>query len=164
MEPLRGNVQTRLKKLADGVVDATVLALAGLSRLGLADRASSVLEPEDMLPAIAQGAIGVTCRTDDAPAHRCLAALDHPDSHQTVRIERAFLAELDGSCRTPIAGLAEIMGAELRFRGLVLKPDGSQVRRTSLVGLAAHGEDLARRAAGDILGGLDFFALPTAPR
>jgi len=70
-----------------------------------------------MLPAIAQGAIGVTCRTDDEPAHRRLAPLDHPDSHQRVRIERAFLAVLDGSCRTPIAGLAEITGAELRFRG-----------------------------------------------
>jgi hydroxymethylbilane synthase len=166
VEPLRGNVQTRLKKLEDGVVDATLLAMAGLSRLGLADRVTSVLDPEDMLPAIAQGAIGVACRTDDEPAHRRLAPLDHPDSNLRVRTERAFLEVLDGSCRTPIAGLAEIDSLRLRFRGLVLKPDGSEAREKILVGLHHQGELLGRRAAAAILDfcGPDFFVARTEPQ
>ncbi|HIJ38893.1 MAG TPA: hydroxymethylbilane synthase, partial [Rhodospirillaceae bacterium] len=110
VEPLRGNVQTRLRKLEEGVVDATLLAMAGLRRLGLADRVASALSTEDMLPAVAQGAIGITCRSEDHAALARLAPLDHAESHIRVLAERAFLGVLDGSCRTPIAGLAELEG------------------------------------------------------
>ena len=114
----RGNVETRLKKLAEGQADATLLALAGLERLGLASHATSILPTDEMLPAVAQGAIGVTCRSDDAKTLELLAALNDQTSATAVMCERAFLARLDGSCKTPIAGLAEIEADMLRFRGL----------------------------------------------
>ena len=152
VEPLRGNVQTRMKKLEEGVVDATLLAMAGLSRLGLTDRIASLLEPEEMLPAVAQGAIGVTCRADDTAAHRRLAPLDHAESHVRVLAERAFLAVLDGSCRTPIAGLAELSGERLALRGLVIKPDGSLAHECHRIGDRAHAESLGREVGEDLLG------------
>ncbi len=163
VEPLRGNVQTRMKKLEEGVVDATLLAMAGLRRLGLTDRIASLLEPEEMLPAVAQGAIGVTCRADDAVAHRRLAPLDHADSHVRVLAERAFLAVLDGSCRTPIAGLAELSGDQLVFRGLVVKPDGGLAYESRQVGDRAHPESLGRRVGEELLGrcGPGFFDFKT---
>ena len=108
MIDFRGNVETRLRKLAEGQADATLLALAGLERLGLASHATSILSTEEMLPAVAQGAIGVTCRSDDAKTRALLAALNDAASATAVACERAFLARLDGSCKTPIAGLAEI--------------------------------------------------------
>jgi hydroxymethylbilane synthase len=123
---LRGNVETRLKKLEQGMVDATLLALAGLERLGLTSHVTSVLPTDEMLPAVAQGAIGVSCRSDDAKTHNLLQALNDDITATAVACERAFLGELDGSCRTPIAGLAEITDGALRFRGLVLTPDGSE--------------------------------------
>jgi hydroxymethylbilane synthase len=123
---LRGNVETRLKKLEQGMVDATLLAVAGLERLGLTGHITSVLPTDEMLPAVAQGAIGVVCRTDDANARALLQALNDDRTATAVACERAFLGELDGSCRTPIAGLAEITDGALRFRGLVLTPDGSE--------------------------------------
>jgi hydroxymethylbilane synthase len=122
----RGNVETRLKKLEQGMVDATLLALAGLERLGLTRHITSVLPTDEMLPAVAQGAIGVSCRSDGAETRELLQALNDDRTATAVACERAFLAELDGSCRTPIAGLAEITDGALRFRGLVLTPDGSE--------------------------------------
>jgi hydroxymethylbilane synthase len=122
----RGNVETRLKKLEQGMVDATLLALAGLERLGLTGHVTSVLPTDEMLPAVAQGAIGVSCRSNDAETRELLQALNDDRTATAVACERAFLAELDGSCRTPIAGLAEITDGALRFRGLVLTPDGSE--------------------------------------
>ena len=121
----RGNVQTRLKKLEDGVADATFLAAAGLNRLGLSHIAKSFLDPDVMLPAVAQGAIGIERRSDDTRVAEILSAIhDTPTGHQ-LAAERAFLRGLDGSCETPIAGLAELNGSTLRLRGEVLRPDGS---------------------------------------
>lgn len=122
----RGNVETRLKKLDQGIVDATLLALAGLERLGLTGHVTSVLPTDEMLPAVAQGAIGVSCRSDDAQTRELLQALNDDSTATAVACERAFLGELDGSCRTPIAGLAEIADGLLRFRGLVLNPEGTE--------------------------------------
>jgi hydroxymethylbilane synthase len=159
---LRGNVETRLNKLADGQADATLLALAGLERLGLASHATSILSTEEMLPAVAQGAIGVTCRSDDANTRALLAPLNDATSAATVGCERAFLARLDGSCKTPIAGLAEIADGILRFRGLILAPDGSEWYGVELTGAAENsrnigadaGEELRVRAGPDFIASL----------
>jgi hydroxymethylbilane synthase len=132
--PLRGNVETRLRKLDDGTVDATILALAGLKRLGLADRATRIMDVEEFLPAVAQGAIGIEARTDDARTLSLLARIDHADTSAAIACERAFLAELDGSCTTPIAGNAAISSGVLELRGLIVKPDGSAAKQTSLAG------------------------------
>jgi hydroxymethylbilane synthase len=134
---LRGNVETRLHKIEQGEADATVLALAGLERLGLASHAAAVLSTEEMLPAVAQGAIGVACRADDKSTIALLAPLNDATTAACVTCERSFLATLEGSCKTPIAGLAEMADGTMRFRGLVLKPDGS----------AWHGAELAAAAA-----------------
>jgi hydroxymethylbilane synthase len=123
----RGNVQTRMRKLEEGVAVATFLAMAGLNRLGLAHIARCAIEPEEMLPAVAQGAIGVERRADDSRAAELLAAIHHGPTGQRLACERAFLAALDGSCETPIAGLAELQGARIRMRGEILRPDGSEV-------------------------------------
>ena len=123
----RGNVQTRMQKLENGVADATFLAMAGLRRLGMAEVAQSPISPEDMLPAVAQGAIGIERRQHDARAAEMLAAIHDRDTGLRLAAERAFLAGLDGSCETPIAGLAERDGATLRLRGEILRPDGSEV-------------------------------------
>ena len=128
--PLRGNVATRLDKLAAGEVDATLLAVAGLKRLGEAERIQTYLSPEEMLPAVAQGAIGLERRTDDEETATLLAPLNHEESALRVAAERALLAGLDGSCRTPIAGLADIDGERLRLRALVAMPDGSAQHHT----------------------------------
>jgi hydroxymethylbilane synthase len=151
----RGNVETRLAKLADGEAEATLLAMAGLNRLGLADKASAVLAPEVLLPAVAQGAIGVEIRTDDAATAARLVPLNDAPTEACIAAERAFLAALDGSCKTPIAGLAVIEAdGGLAFRGQILTSDGVEVhetgRRGSLgeareLGLVA-GRELAARA------------------
>jgi len=149
----RGNVQTRLRKLAEGVVDATLLALAGLNRLGAADVATSIIEAEEMLPAVAQGAIGITCRDDDERAHDVLAALNHPATVLRVSAERAFLKVLDGSCRTPIAALAEMTGEDgFSLRGLIARPDGSEVLETRRDGSAADAQALGRDAGEELKG------------
>src|SRR6056297_163874 len=122
----RGNVQTRLKKLDDGVAGCTFLAMAGLNRLGQAEVARGPIAPEDMLPAVAQGAIGIERRADDMRTADMLAALHHDETGTRLAAERAFLAALDGSCETPIAGLAELDGGTLRLRGEILRPDGSE--------------------------------------
>jgi hydroxymethylbilane synthase len=124
----RGNVQTRLRKLEEGVVDATLLALAGLSRMDMTEHITKIIDMDEMLPAVAQGAIGITCRQGDKKMLDFLAPLNHAPTKTCVDCERAFLAKLDGSCRTPIAGQATIDDAGvLHFRGLVAKPDGSLV-------------------------------------
>ncbi|MTH79531.1 hydroxymethylbilane synthase [Paracoccus aestuariivivens] len=144
----RGNVQTRLKKLEDGVAVATFLAMAGLSRLGMTHVARGAVEPDEMLPAVAQGCIGVERRASDDRIAAMLAAISHAPSARRVESERAFLARLDGSCDTPIAGLAEIVGDELRLRGEILRPDGGEVisgeRRGSLSDGPQMGTDLAQ--------------------
>ncbi|MBF9057147.1 hydroxymethylbilane synthase [Rhodobacterales bacterium HKCCA1065] len=144
----RGNVQTRMKKLKDGVAGATFLAQAGLNRLGMADVARSAISPEDMLPAVAQGAIGIERRANDPRTAEMLAAIHDRDTGIRLAAERAFLAGLDGSCETPIAGLAEIDGPMLRLRGEILRPDGSEVlsedRSAPIAEAAKLGADMAR--------------------
>jgi hydroxymethylbilane synthase len=122
---LRGNVDTRLRKLDDGEMDAIFLALAGLKRLGLAARATQVLDPRDWLPSLGQGVIGIEIRETDTLAREITGRLNHKPSEIALTCERAFQAALDGSCRTPIAGLATLAGDTLAFRGEVLAPDGS---------------------------------------
>ncbi|MFN3210077.1 MAG: hydroxymethylbilane synthase [Roseovarius sp.] len=122
----RGNVQTRLKKLDDGVAECTFLAMAGLNRLGQPEVAVGAVDTDDMLPAVAQGAIGIERRADDSRAAEMLAAIHDADTGKRLAAERAFLARLDGSCETPIAGLAELQGDRIRLRGEVLRPDGSE--------------------------------------
>jgi hydroxymethylbilane synthase len=122
--PLRGNVETRLRKLAEGQVDATILALAGLRRLGLLDHVTKIMSIDEFLPAVAQGAIGIEARESDARVRDILARVDHADTSIAVACERAFLAALDGSCKTPIAGHATVSGETVQFRGLIARPDG----------------------------------------
>ena len=145
----RGNVQTRMKKLQDGVAVATFLAMAGLNRLGLAHMARAAIEVDEMLPAVAQGAIGVERRQADGRAGAMLAAIHHHDTGLRLAAERAFLRALDGSCETPIAGLAVLEGADIWLRGEILRPDGSEViageARGPVADAAALGTDLALR-------------------
>jgi hydroxymethylbilane synthase len=147
----RGNVETRLKKLGEGQADATLLALAGLERLGLAARATSILSTEEMLPAVAQGAIGVTCREDDAKLRALLEPLNDVASATTVACERGFLARLDGSCKTPIAGLAELDAGMLKFRGLIIRPDGREWYDIEMTGEAEHSRQLGTDAGKELL-------------
>jgi hydroxymethylbilane synthase len=122
---LRGNVDTRLRKLDAGEMDAMFLALAGLKRLGLQDRATAILDPRDWLPSLGQGVIGIEIRNTDTQAREATGLLNHEPTEIALTCERAFQAALDGSCRTPIAGLATVDGATLSFHGEVLAPDGS---------------------------------------
>jgi hydroxymethylbilane synthase len=157
--PMRGNVDTRLRKLEAGVADATLLACAGLKRLGLEDRITSAVPVDQMLPAVAQGAIGVEARADDLVIAQLLAASNHQPTALTVTAERAFLAKLDGSCRTPIAGLAELDGGRLTFRGMILTPDGRQCHATRREGRPEEAITMAEDAAAELLAkaGPDFF-------
>ena len=145
----RGNVQTRLKKLTDGVAACTFLAMAGLNRLGMDDVPATPVDVTDMLPAVAQGAIGIERRADDSRIGDMLAAIHDKATGQRLAAERAFLTALDGSCETPIAGLAELDGSRLRLRGEVLRPDGSEAIADDQTCLiedgAALGSDLARK-------------------
>ncbi len=145
----RGNVQTRMKKLEDGLAGATFLAMAGLRRLGMADVARTAIDPDEMLPAVAQGAIGIERRDGDTRVRDMLAAIHDHDTGLRLAAERAFLAALDGSCQTPIAGLAELTGTSLRLRGEILRPDGSEsfsdVSEGPVEDGAAIGEAMARR-------------------
>jgi len=147
----RGNVQTRLKKLADGVASATFLAQAGLNRLGMAHVARGVMSPDDMLPAVAQGAIGIERRADDMNTAAMLEAIHHTETGQRLAAERAFLATLDGSCETPIAGLAELDGTTLRLRGEVLRPDGSEKIADDRTSPIADAPEMARDMAQALL-------------
>jgi hydroxymethylbilane synthase len=156
--PLRGNVDTRLRKLDEGEVDATIVAMAGVKRLGLAHRITAALAPEEMLPAAAQGAIGVEIREDDAEARALLAAIDDTPTALRVTAERAVLAALGGSCRTPIAALAELGdGGTLHLRAMIIRPDGSERLAAERRGRASEaralgqdaGDELRRRAPAD---------------
>jgi hydroxymethylbilane synthase len=149
--PFRGNVQTRMRKLEEGQADATILAMAGLRRLGIADRATCVLETHEMLPAVAQGCIGIEIRSGDDRTRAYLAPLDCADSRRRVTAERALLAVLDGSCRTPIAALAETDGSGgLRLAGLVAAPDGSQAVEAARAGRADDAEAIGRDAGAEL--------------
>ena len=149
--PLRGNVHTRLRKVSAGEVDATLLALAGLRRLGMGDAAAAVIEPDEMLPAVAQGAIGLTCRAGAPSVREVLAGLDDAETTMRVTAERAMLEVLDGSCRTPIAALAEVDGAGgLALRGLIARPDGSELLETARAGPAEYARSLGRDAGEEL--------------
>jgi hydroxymethylbilane synthase len=147
----RGNVETRLRKLGEGLADATLLALAGLERLGLAWHVTAILSTEEMLPAVAQGAIGIASRTDDAKTRALLEPLNDARSATAVACERAFLARLDGSCKTPIAGLAEIEDGILRFRGMILTPDGTECHEIALTGEVEHARSIGTDAGEELL-------------
>jgi hydroxymethylbilane synthase len=156
--PIRGNVNTRLSKLEAGEVDALVLALCGLERLDLSGHATEILPREIMLPAVGQGALAVECRTADETVRRLVEPLHHPISAACVAAERAMLAALDGSCRTPIAGFAETDGDRLTIEGLLLNEDGSKEIRGRFGGSiddaaqlgAELGKDLKGRAGPDL--------------
>jgi len=158
--PFRGNVQTRLRKLEEGQVDGTLLACAGLKRLGMEHVATDVMESDDFLPALGQGAICIESRSDDAATLKLLAAINHGDTQVELLCERAFLATLDGSCRTPIAGLARVIGQALHFRGMVLSPDGQSRHDASVEGSIADAQALGRDAGERIRkeAGSGFFA------
>jgi hydroxymethylbilane synthase len=148
---LRGNVETRLRKLEAGEVDATLLALAGLKRLGLQDRATAILSTRDFLPAPGQGAIGIMIRADDECTRDCVAPILHEPTSLAVAAERAFLHALDGSCRTSIACLAEIANGQLSLRGMVLRPDGSEVFDMQRSGPAADAVAIGEAAGRGLL-------------
>ncbi len=158
--PLRGNVQTRLRKLDAAEVQATFLAMAGLIRLGLEAVVSAALAPEEMLPAVAQGAIGIECRAGDDLVLEALAQIGDAATMTRVTAERAFLAVLDGSCRTPIAALAELVGDRLRLRGLVASPDGRVVERIEAEGPAVDAASLGLETGAAIRArlGADFYS------
>jgi hydroxymethylbilane synthase len=155
----RGNVETRLKKLADGVVDATLLALAGLKRLGRADAVTSILDVDAFPPAVGQGAIGIETRADDRRTRDLVARIGDADTLSALTTERAFLEVLDGSCRTPIAGHARVDGGTVTFRGLILRPDGSEALETSRSGVVADAAALGADAGRELKGRAapDFF-------
>ncbi|KAL6543012.1 hypothetical protein OROHE_010532 [Orobanche hederae] len=157
LENFRGNVQTRLTKLSEGVVQATLLALAGLKRLSMTENVACVLSIDEMLPAVAQGAIGIACRSDDETMGTFLASVNHEDTRLAIACERAFLDKLEGSCRTPIAGYARRdADGNCVFKALVASPDGARVLETSREGPYAYddmikmgvdaGEELLSRA------------------
>lgn len=148
VEVMRGNVETRLRKLAEGEADATLLALAGLRRLGLEDKATGIFGIDEFLPAVGQGAIAIESRRDDDRVNALVAAIADPDTDVALSAERAFLALLDGSCRTPIGGHCRVIGERIHFRGQIISPDGREAFETTREGArtdaAALGVDAAR--------------------
>eukprot|EP00571_Detonula_confervacea_P017181 CAMPEP_0172309946 /NCGR_PEP_ID=MMETSP1058-20130122/10985_1 /TAXON_ID=83371 /ORGANISM="Detonula confervacea, Strain CCMP 353" /LENGTH=361 /DNA_ID=CAMNT_0013022671 /DNA_START=113 /DNA_END=1198 /DNA_ORIENTATION=+ len=146
----RGNVQTRLRKLDDNVVDATLLAIAGLKRMDMQDCATAVLDWSEMLPAVAQGAIGIQCRSDDEQSLKYIAALNCMDTHVCVNCERSFLEALDGNCKTPIAGQAKIVDGKIVFKGLIAMPDGSVKFETESTGEIADAVEIGRKAGEEL--------------
>lgn len=148
---LRGNVNTRLAKLDAGDYDAIILAGAGLIRLEFQDRIRLLLPPEESLPAVGQGAVGIECRVDDEETHELLSVLSHPDTHTRVMAERAFNHRLHGGCQVPIAGYAELEDDEIWLRGLVGEPDGSEIIRGEVRGPRAEAEALGVALADDLL-------------
>ncbi len=155
----RGNVQTRLRKLDEGVADATFLAMAGLNRLGNAHIAQSAIDTDEILPAVAQGAIGIERRTDNTEIHAMLSAIADKDTATRLAAERAFLEALDGSCQTPIAGLATLDGDSLTLRGQILRTNGSDQGSGTISGGTIEGPALGRALAEELLAksGGDFF-------
>jgi hydroxymethylbilane synthase len=159
--PLRGNVETRLRRIDEGAADGTLLALAGLKRLGLTDAITEVLDTDEFLPAVGQGAIGIETREDDAETRALLDPINHAETATALAAERAFLAVLDGSCRTPIAGHAVVVNGSLRFRGMIVKPDGSEALETARSGSVKDAEQLGADAGRELKGraGPGFFAV-----
>jgi hydroxymethylbilane synthase len=156
---LRGNVETRLRRVEAGEVDATLLAYAGLKRLGLAHRATALLDIDAFLPAVGQGAIGLTARTNDAATHLALGRIADVDTGYALAAERAFLAVLDGSCRTPIAGHARIASGRIDFRGMIFRADGSETFEVGMSGVTGDAQRLGAEAGRDLLGRLPSDAL-----
>lgn len=150
VEPYRGNVQTRLRKLGEGVVDATLLAYAGLRRLDMAHVVTELLPLDRFPPAPGQGAICVETRMDDERTKMLLAAISHRETVTALACERAFLAKLDGSCRTPLAGHARIEGEKLFFHGMILTPDGTEVHEVLGEGSVGDAAKIGERAAADV--------------
>jgi hydroxymethylbilane synthase len=156
---MRGNVDSRLRKLDEGEADATFLAIAGLTRLGLARKATSLLEPEDWLPAVGQGTIAIAARTGDTRFLESIATIDHADTAVALACERAYLDALGGSCNTPIGGYARVAGGGLSFSGIIVKPDGSAAHRATLTGGTGDAERIGAEAGKDLAarGGAAFF-------
>ncbi|MBH0237914.1 hydroxymethylbilane synthase [Methylobrevis albus] len=156
----RGNVQSRLRKLDEGVVDATLLALAGLKRLGMADVATEILGLDEFPPAVGQGAIGIETRAGDTGVAALLAPVVDPDTAVALAAERAFLAALDGSCRTPIAGHATIAAGRLTLAGLILTPDGATAHADRIEGLTGDAAEIGAELGARLKarGGPDFFS------
>jgi len=160
ISPVRGNVETRLRKLEEGQFDAIVLASAGLTRLGLASRITEYLDASISLPAVGQGVIGIECKSSDYVTRAFCAVLNHADTETCVNAERAFAAKLEGSCQSPIAAYATLDGGELQLTGLVAAPDGSKVLRDQIVGPrtecnelgVALAERMLEAGAGALLG------------
>jgi hydroxymethylbilane synthase len=151
IEPLRGNVDTRLRRLENGDLDAIVLACAGLARLGLESRISARLDPATMLPAVGQGAIGIECRDDDAHTRALLRALDDAATRTALAAERSFARTLGGSCQSPIAALARIEGDRVTLTGLVAEPDGSRLLREGTSGPSGRAEQVGEQLAERLL-------------
>ena len=147
--PFRGNVGTRLQKLLDGVADGTMLAMAGLKRLGEGHRATALLDPDIFMPAPAQGAIGLAVRSDDARMAELVATLDHAPTHRAILAERAMLAVLDGSCRTPVGALTRLDGETLTLKGQILSLDGRTEFNSAATGSDA--EELGRQVGQDLI-------------
>ena len=158
--PLRGNVETRLRKLDAGAADATLLAVAGLKRLGLFSAATAVFEIDEFLPAVGQGAIGIETRADDEATRALVAEVDDANTATALAAERAFLAVLDGSCRTPIGGHARVRAGMVRFAGMILRPDGSEAFEVWREGRCADAAALGADAGRELKhrAGADFFA------
>ena len=150
VQPLRGNVQTRLRKLDEGQYAAIILAAAGLKRLGLADRITTVLSPELSLPAVGQGALGIECLSERTDLIELMKPLHHIKTGQCVESERAMSRELGGSCQVPLGGFAEIIKGKLVLRGFVASPDGSRMLSTQLNGDPATGETMGIHLAKDL--------------
>lgn len=148
---LRGNVNTRLRKLDDGEYDAIILASAGLMRLGFEQRIKLALEPEECLPAIGQGAVGIEVRSDDVAVKQLLAPLAHADTTSRIAAERAMNQTLNGGCQVPIAGYAILNDGQIYMRGLVGEPDGSRILRAEISGSVEQAASLGKRLAEDLL-------------
>jgi hydroxymethylbilane synthase len=148
---LRGNLDTRLRKLEEGLYDAIILAAAGLHRMGWQDRISSYLDPTEFVPAIGQGALGIEIHSEDTETRRLLAPLHHPDTATAVEAERAFLKELEGGCQVPIGGYARVRGEIVEFSGLVASLDGRKVIRDTRSAPRAEAGALGRQLALELL-------------
>jgi hydroxymethylbilane synthase len=147
---LRGNVETRLRSAETGAVDATILAYAGLKRLGLAHRATALFETNEFVPAVGQGAIGITARLNDLRTIEAFTPIIDADTGLALSVERAFLAVLDGSCRTPIAGYASVSRGRISFRGMALRVDGSEVYEVEASGDVGAAHEMGEAAGRDL--------------
>ncbi len=148
---IRGNVETRLRKLTEQDLDGLILAQAGLERLGLAEFITEILDPAWMLPAVGQGALGLECRVEDQVTREVVERLDHPPTRQAVKAERAFLKALGGGCQVPIGAASEVHGEMLRLRGAVLPLDGNRRVEAEVTGPMAEAENLGRQLAQELL-------------